>query len=145
MEITTGKHQGTASQVVVLNNPDYVSWYMQNHATAVLGRAFKDHIESLDKKPFLKKCHGCNNSATRATSYYNNSDLMFWCDDCDPYSMGANLGKLSVINKYADAVSHINSTANGHKHFMKEIVRGLAQSKGLPKRVSAKAAKEFFK
>jgi hypothetical protein len=144
MQITSGKHDGKTSQILVLNYPDYAKWYRREYPTAKLGKAISEHIGSLNSKSFSVKCNGCSGQATKATAYFNNHDLIFWCDECDPYSMGAVRGKLNVIRTYQDAVGHIEHTANGNKNFMKLIVRSLAMAKGLPSRVTAVNAEAFF-
>jgi hypothetical protein len=145
MDISSGKHQGKTSQIVALNHPDYVSYYLNSeYHNSKLGQALKHHVAKMDAKPFITECFHCKKPATRATAYQNNPDLMFWCDDCNPYGAGAVTGKLRTIKTYSDAVSHIAFTANGHKGFMKTIIRNLAEAKGLAKRVTVDKAAAFF-
>lgn len=144
MDISSGKHQGKTSQMVVLNHPDYVVWYIHELPNAKLSAAFDQHIKKMDARAFTAKCFHCKGQAARATAYEGDPGLMFWCDTCNPYGAGAVQGKLRLIRTFSDAVRHINATADGHKAFMKEIVRGLAEGKGLPKRVGESQAAAFF-
>ena len=68
---------------------------------------------------------------------------MWWCDDCDPYQMGARDGKLSLIKTYQDALLyHLHFRTP--KKFVKDLVKTMATEKGLSKRVGMKEAEEFF-
>jgi hypothetical protein len=68
---------------------------------------------------------------------------MWWCDDSDPYQMGARDGKLSMIKTYHDVGLH-HMMFHTPKSFLKDLVRIIATKKGLPKRVGQKEAEGFF-
>ena len=86
----------------------------------------------------------CTKPATCLSVYGDNVYApLWWCDDCDPYQMGAREGKLSLIKTYQDAILH-HMMFHTPKSFLKDLVRIMAVEKGLPKRVSEKNAVEFF-
>lgn len=103
-------------------------------------------IRIFDAKPFLRNCQGrdCTKPATRLTVYADNVYApMWWCDDCDPYQMGAKEGKLSSIKTYQDALLH-HMQFHTPKSFLKDLVKTIAAEKDLPRRVGQKDAEEFF-
>jgi hypothetical protein len=68
---------------------------------------------------------------------------MWWCDTCDPYQMGANQAKLSLIRTYQDAnLPHLGF--GSPKSALRDLVKIVAVEKGLPNRVGQKEAEEFF-
>lgn len=144
MQILSGKHVGKSSQIVTLNHPDYVVWYISEYPNAKLGLAFLEHLSAFDSRPLVARCFGCKGSATRSTAYNNNVQLMHWCDQCDPYGSGAVAGKLSLIRTYFDALGHVVDTCDARKADMKLIIRGLGKAKGLPTRVTISAAEDFL-
>lgn len=149
MQITFGKYSGKASEEVFLKHGSYVKWVLgQNNAgsgLSLLRNDFENLTSKFDAKPTLKPCHHCKEEATLVTAYWNNdSNLYAWCNDCDPYSAGASMGKLYVLHKVHDAFKHVELRCGGTQGGYDRIVRALAQSKGLPVRVSATAAMQFF-
>lgn len=145
VEIESGKHEGKRSEIVALNYPHYGQWYRGKYPQAKLSKTLQQHAAKMDAKPFTVACDNCKiKAATRATAYQNNPDLYFWCADCDPYSLGASRGKLSVVNTCQQALDHIDLTAAGNVAWKKRILRTLAQAKGLPKRVGDAQAISFF-
>ena len=144
VQITSGKHAGKTSQLLMLNHPDYAAWYMGEYPDAKLSVTLRQHIAKLDGRPFVTSCQTCGKAATRATAYAGDCELMFWCDRCDPHGAGAIRGKLHGVRTYGDALRHIQYTADGHKGYMKRIVRSLAEAKGLPKRVGEATAQSFL-
>jgi hypothetical protein len=68
---------------------------------------------------------------------------LWWCDDCDPYQMGAREGKLSSIKTYQDAIL-LHLQFRTPKGFLKDLVKIIAIGKGLPRRVGQKDAEEIF-
>jgi len=103
-------------------------------------------IRIFDAKPFLRNCRGreCTKPATCLSAYGDNSyAARWWCDDCDPYQLGARDGKLSLIKTYHDAFLHHN-LYHTPKGFLNDLVRNMAVEKGLSHRIGHKEAEEFF-
>jgi hypothetical protein len=144
MLFQTGKNKGKTSQEVFLKTPDFAQWMMSEYPDSAASKAFHAHQVTLDAKPLVKPCYQCKKPATRATAYQGSPDLMFWCDDCDPYGAGAIKGKLSVVTTFADAMRHIDYTANGNRTWKRAIQKQLAQAKGLPTRVGVQVAVAFL-
>jgi hypothetical protein len=145
MKFVSGKHAGMTLDEVLLKKPDFARWYTRNFPESAHAKEFNRLAHVFATKPFLVKCEGnCGMVATRASAYRDSPDLMFWCDGCDPYSSGANSGKLRVVKTLKDALDHIELTAEGNRSFSRTIVRNLANAKGLPKRVGASHAVAFF-
>jgi hypothetical protein len=151
MDITFGKYQGKSSQEVVVKHGSYVKWVLgqpaAGSALATLQAELKRLIAILDGKPHPGKCSysGCTHPVVKLTAYENDdSDLYAWCADCDPYSLGANKGKLSIIGSYKDALNHVALRCGATQGAYDRIVRAYAHAKGLPSRVGASSAKKFF-
>ena len=147
MAITFGKHKGKSEEVAVLGWPDYVSWVLAQPNPSgpmiPLAARFRALIEAFDRKPLVKTCR-CGKPATRFSLYRNDVTAYWWCDTCDPYSAGAIEGRLSTGRTYRDALNHVRITCGDAKTMARAVVRTLAEAKGLPKRLSAKAAVAFF-
>lgn len=105
---------------------------------------FKRLIAKFDARPFETPCAGCGATATRASAYRNSSSLMFWCDNCDPYSSGADRGKLTMIRTYQEALRHVGGTFTAPRTEKRNIILALAHGKGLAKRLTEDAAKAFL-
>lgn len=145
MKFQTGKHAGQTLEEVLLKKPDFARWYVENYGSTAHATEFVRLSKVFSAKPFVEKCNGCNSTATRASAYRGDDSLMFWCDDCDMYSSGANAGKLQEIKTITNALDHIKYTASGNRALSRAIVKRLAQAKGLPKRIGADHAVKFFK
>lgn len=150
MQITFGKFEGKTSQEVVLKKASYVKWVLGEKASGALGNLqldMKRLIARLDNKPFTSKCStaGCTRPVSCLTAYASNdADLYSWCAICDPYSFGANSGKLAVVTSYKDMLNHVTNRCGATKGGYDRLVKAYAQSKGLPSRVGAAAAAAFF-
>jgi hypothetical protein len=145
MEFKSGKNAGKTSEEVLLKKPDWARWYTQNYPEAPHSKEFRRLAKVFDEKPFTTKCDGaCGKVATRASAYTCSPSLRFWCDDCSPTSQGASPHKLHVVNTLRDVMSHIEWSADGYRAWKRDIVRQLAEAKGLPKRVGKKQALAFF-
>ena len=145
-----GKHSDKSVEMIILKDPAYIAWILTVRNPK--GRIPMIRIEAqrliriFDAKPFLRNCQEreCTKPATRLTVYTDNVYTpMWWCEDCDPYQMGARDGKLSLIKTYHDALLH-QFQFHTPKSFLKGLVRIIAVEKGLPKRVSVKEAEEFL-
>jgi hypothetical protein len=105
MIIQSGAKEGKSTQQLILKAPDWADFFMGKNPTSKVTLEFKKHINDLNNKPFVVKCTTCSKPATRCTAYQGNTeDLYFWCNTCDPYSHGANMGKLSVLVSYQDVI-----------------------------------------
>lgn len=150
MLLTFGKHQGSTVAEIVLKESDYLIWMLgQQNPTGPMAQACAEArrlIAIFDDKPFLHQCmgHDCDAQATRITVYGQNIQPVYWCDACDPYSMGAASGKIQAIKRYCDAVQHVSFWCQGRKSDLKELIRSMARAKGLPARVGVQQAEAFF-
>lgn len=151
MLITFGKYDGKTSQEIVVKHGSYAKWVLEESASSgQLGKLqadLKRLVRDLDAKPFTGKCSwkNCSRPVSRLTAYFNNdADLYAWCAHCDPYSLGANTGKLTVVKCYKDVLTHVAIRCGATKGGFDRIVRAYAESKGLPSRVGASAAAKFF-
>ena len=149
MQVTFGKHDGRSVEFLMLKEPGYVHWLIQESPSGAL-LAVKHHAQSLmkkfDAKPFHRACHGrnCTASATRATVYGTSLAPYWWCDNCDPYEAGANDGKLQGVRTYGQALNHVEFYCAGRKSDYVALIKYLAEAKGLPARVGEKQANAFF-
>lgn len=86
MRVSGGKHAAKLAEVLILKEPDYVEWRLENHPNPAFRAGLTGLIARFDAKPFVVECAGysCSEPATKASAYRNTSDLMFWCEDCDP-------------------------------------------------------------
>lgn len=150
MQITFGKFDGKTSEEVVLKHASYAKWVLEQTATGSLGSLqtdLKRLVGTLDKRLYACKCStkGCARPVSRLTAYANHdADLYAWCSSCDPYSLGANSGKLSVVNNYKDVLNHVEFRCGATKGGYDRIVKAYAKSKGLPARVGAASAAKFL-
>ncbi|MCA8102656.1 hypothetical protein LGM55_36200 [Burkholderia contaminans] len=149
MQITFGKHAGKDARKVLFDDPAYVRWVLDQ--TGAIGamlaaqKELKRLISSIDQKPFVGACASqCKRAVTRTTAYQNSSTLYAWCDECNPHSLGAEAGKLRIVKTYADAERHVALTCNGNKATLKQIIRELAQEKGMGSRFTAAAMTAFL-
>jgi hypothetical protein len=151
MQINFGKHAGKTSEELLLKHASYVAWVVSqtgaNSQLASLQTEIEELIQTLDLKPFAGKCHttGCKRAVTKLSAYLDNDkDLYRWCEHCDPYTSGANPGKLSEVRTYADMMRHVQFRCGGTKGGYDRIVKSYAKTKGLPGRISTATAIQFF-
>ena len=143
MEFKTGKHAGMTTELVLLKKPDFAQWYLSKHPYAKHSKDFARLIKEFDAKPFISKCR-CGETAVHATAYEGAESVMFWCDNCNPYSTGATSGSLQTVDAFGEALGPIDLTLGRSRHAKRAIVRALARAKGLPKRVGELQASAFF-
>jgi hypothetical protein len=144
MRFQTGKRAGKTLEEVLLKEPDFAQWYMGNHPETAAAKEFRRLMRLLDAKSFTEDCHSCGEPATRVSTYRGSPTLMFICDRCAPHSSGAESAKVGSAKTIGEVLRHIDGTADGHRAWKKQIVRELAEGKGLPKRVGEKQALAFF-
>jgi hypothetical protein len=143
MRFQSGKHAGKTLDEVLLKQPDFAQWYIRKYPDAPAAKEFDRLMRKFDAKPFTKKCR-CGKPATGASTYQNSPSLMFWCDECPPHSSGAERGKVAAVTSIRGVLGHIDWTADGYRAWKRDIVRKLAEGKGLPKRVGEQQALAFF-
>jgi hypothetical protein len=143
-----GTHKGRSMEELVIKEPGYIHWMLGQKATgsglsAMQGEA-KRLIKKFDAKPFAKRCFSCGAPVTRFSVYMNNVSPMFWCATCDPYSQGANPGKLQIFDNYDHALLHVQFFCNGNKGDYRDLIKEIAKAKGMPARVGASQLASFF-
>jgi len=147
MLLGIGKHKELTTQLVLLKHPDYVAWALDESSTGRLAQivsAFRRHAAVLNAKPFVTRCRQCKAVATRGSYYQGTTDGQWWCDECDPYSLGAVEGRLRMVKSYNDALLHVQWTCDGRKSDYRSIIKDLSQAKGAPKRLGEAQAQEFL-
>lgn len=135
-------------ELLVLKEPPYIDWLFKEHATGrlrdlqVYGRSL---IEHFDKKQIQTKCFvkGCSAHATRFSVYKDNIAPIWWCDECNPYQLGALDGRLQILRTYQDSLLHAQIYCTRAAD-MKTLITSLARAKGLPQRVGELQAAKFF-
>ena len=151
VRLTFGKMLGKTVEELLLKEPDYIVWMLrlenpQGKMVEVVREA-KRLIQIFDAKPFIYPCVGqkCEKLAAYCTVTRQAIQLVPWCDTCNPYfEQGESPGRLQKIRTYGDAVGHVDQWCGGTKGFLKTLIRGLAEEKGLPKRITAAVAETFF-
>jgi hypothetical protein len=145
MIIQSGAQEGKTTQELVLKQPDWVQFFLSKNKTGRVASELRRHIAVFDARDVVETCSRCDKTATRMSLYARNAMLpYFWCDNCDPYSLGANRGKLTVVTTYAQALRFVDNTCAGKRSDKKTLIRRFAEAKGLPKRVGAAAAQAFL-
>lgn len=145
MVLRYGPHAGKSTELVVLKFPDWVQFYIQNNRNSRVGGELVSLIRRFDELEFAKKCFQCKSRATRSSLYAGNAeDAMYWCDECDPYSLAAPQGKLVLITKYNEALGFVANRCGDKRGEKRDVIRRLAEAKGLPKRLGEKSAAQFF-
>ena len=107
MIVLFGRHWGRTVEEVVLKDPCYISWAMNQREPDERFAAFCEEASRLigifDWMPFIQKCNSCDRVATRCTLYRNSPRPVFWCDQCNPSTAGASPGNLWEVRSYWDA------------------------------------------
>lgn len=146
MIIQSGGKAGKSTQELFLKEADWVHYFVTKQPTSKISEEFRRHDKKLTTKPFVEKCARCDLQASRMSAYRGDArGVMFWCDDCDPYSQGARQGMLDFIQTFKQAVRFVDFFCGGRREDKRALVRRLAQAKGLPARVNAKVAEEFLR
>lgn len=151
MRLTFGKYRDVLLQRVILKNPEYVQWMLKQQdgfGSLAAARSQAVHlIRVFDAKDFLQECdgRGCDRGAVRCTFYRHNYRLSYWwCDECDPYQTGAVRGKLREVRTYHGVLAYVDAECDGRRADKRAVMKILAEAKGLPGRVTDKAAIAFF-
>jgi hypothetical protein len=109
-----------------------------------IAKEFQRLIKRFDEKPMTTQCRKCDNAATKATGYDGGTglELFFYCENCEDPWIDEAEGRL--IRTFKDAINLIDETRNGKKTAKQNIIRKIAEPKGLPKRGSADTAVDFL-
>lgn len=147
MNLHFGKYVGKTTQLLVLKEPQYVHWLLGENPSGPLLAAKSQiikHIAAFDGKPLTTNCLGCKSPACLCTVYDNAVSPMWWCDACDPYQQGAVNGRLTELRTYRDALSHVKWRCGERTTDYRELIKTMAQAKGLPARVGAAQTESFL-
>lgn len=142
MDMTFGKFKGKPVAWVLLNKPDYFFWMKREGIEHRKEYQFMlSVVKTLNEKPFSKvrcsgECKGAN-TPTRLSLYQGRYNMEIWfCDSCDLYYQGANLGKLSTIKRYEEFISLGDQTDL--------LIKIFCKAKGVPERKTKKALQKYF-
>ena len=145
MIIANGPKAGTSTQELFLKEPGWVQFFVAKNPQSKVTADLRRHDKALTAKPFVEKCFRCKGQATRLSFYSGNAhSSVAWCDDCDPYTLAARAGKLTIVQTFMQAVRFVDSTCKGRRADKRLVVRQLAEAKGLPNRVGQAAAIKFL-
>jgi len=150
MRIPCGKHKDKSVEWVVLKDPSYIQWVLNEPSPRGWLISFKQEtlrlISIFDRKPFFKQCSrpDCGGIATRASLRKDNPKPMWWCDRCNPYDLILAPERIRIIYGYVEALLHIKHVCGGRKGDLNYLIHALAEAKGLPRRVGEKQARGFF-
>lgn len=149
MKVNHGIHKNRSVEYLVLKEPGYINWLINTQITGpmlLVKNEAKRLISIFDNKPMIIRCQGncCSSNATNITVYRDNLSPCHWCDICNPYQLGAIPGRIQVIRTYCQALDHVNNFCQGRQSDFKDIIKKLAQAKGLPSHVGKNQATSFF-
>jgi hypothetical protein len=142
MRLRFGPHAGQSTEVLLIRAPDYAEWVLSHRPEGALGRSFTELITAFDARPLAQDC-ACGAPAAHVLAYRNSTELLFRCDRCaaDPA-----LGPVaSDVTAYREALEHVRQTfVRAHRKAQRRIIRRLAVAKGMPVRVTVRAAEAFL-
>lgn len=151
MKITFGKHKGKTVERLVLQEPGYINWLLRQEALGKMSEVqlhAQNLVSMFDMKQITATCSasGCNRPAVLCTVYSGNvHQIQWWCDQCNPCQLGASASKVQIVRTYKDAELHVDGYCRRRKSALQTLVKEIAEAKGLPGRVTEKAADAFFK
>lgn len=149
MKIQHGKHTGNSVELVMLKDPNYIEWILNepnpNGWLITVKQEILRLIDLFDRKPFLKKCTGCKERvAIRASLCDDNPIPWWWCNECEPDLIETLKGRIDIVITYTQTLNHIRNYCGGRKGDLNYLIHLLAEAKGLPKRIGEKQARSFF-
>lgn len=148
MLVTFGRKKGELVEKLLIDDPGYVRWMLDQQSPSRPMAAVVRHISkclgNFNARKFVRTCAAkkCGKTATRASLYAGVPSPMFWCETCDPYQAGAS-GGLVIVKTYEAAVAHVSSHG-GTKDWRSDVVDALLTAKGLPKPRRAARLIAFF-
>lgn len=122
----------------MIENPSWILWTLDRPAPTGPLAAVADHarrcLDRFDRRPFVETCYGdeCEVPATRVSLFANSHDPYFWCASCNPYSRGADPGRLKITSTYRGVLDHVKSYI-GTKDALRYTADLLVAAKGLRK------------
>ena len=139
MIMSFGQYKDKHVGWVIRNDFSYFKWMKRQEMTNRKEfQAMKKYVSILNRIPFQCACYGkCKpkNIATRYSIYSKNPDLHYFCDECDPYSSGANNGKL-FIGKTIEELARLSDCNESIKQF--------TTNKGLKNGMRVQSYDNFF-
>lgn len=150
MRIDFAKHKDEIVECVMLEDPSYVKWVLDqakpSRKMAELQNEIVRLMDIFDRKPILSRCagHNCNRNATRAAVYRYNIIPSWWCDLCHPIQDSNFEDKPQMIYAYQDALNYVSRCCRDRKSDYQQLIQALARSKGLRSRIDKDEAQEFF-
>ncbi len=152
MEFTIHPYNGekTVEQVMLVDG-SIVDWLLTARGLTGPAARIATYIQDrlmpqIDAKPIARPCAGCGGQARYLTAYRNNATTLIpWCEECDPYSLGAVGGRLNKVATYKQALAHARDSCGGGRGVKRAIAKAYAGAKGTPSRVTEIAAEVFFR
>ena len=152
MEFTIHPYNGekTVEQVMLIDG-SIVDWLLTARGLTGPAAGIATYIQDrlmpqIDAKPIVWPCTGCGGQAIYLSAYRgNHSNLIPWCGECDPYSLGAADGRLHRLESYAGALYHVRRYCGDGREAKRSAVKAYAVAKGAPSRVTEIAAEVFFR
>jgi hypothetical protein len=149
MQATIGVHKGTSMEILVLKQPDYINWLLPYDARGPLGVMKTEAlrlIEVFDAKEIVAACSadGCKRAASRFSMYGDDVSPMCWCAECDPHLLGAQRGKIHLMQTYRECLAHVTKRCGARKRAYVENIERVSRVKGLGARVGVPQAEAFF-
>lgn len=140
MNMSFGKHWGKPIAWVMIQDPTYFIWMNNKGMTNKPEfHFFQRLLATFVQKPFINaRCPYCNgkNPVYGLTLYKRTFNGEFWiCKKCRLYAGGAFEETLTIITN--PFISTFSSNA-------KDIMKAMAEAKGVPKRKTKKAMADFF-
>jgi hypothetical protein len=141
MKFSFGKYIGKPIPWVIIEDPDYIDWFLSQNMTSRQEHNFtQEIIRKFDNAPFTTvRCMSginCTNQVDFLSLYNGRYNGDYWfCQSCGPDSLGALPNKVSTINKYQQTARMNNR---------KDVIKSFAYAKGIPKIKTEKALKKFF-
>ena len=149
MLATIGAHKGTSMETLVLKRPDYINWLAHYDAKGQLEVMKTEAVRLVAvfaAKRLVVSCsaEGCKRDASHFSVYGPDVVPMCWCAECDPHLLGAQRGKIQLMQTYRQCLAHVTRHCGAEKRAYLEIIKRVARIKGLGKRVVEPQAVAFF-
>lgn len=152
MIVDFGKNKGKSPELLVLKNPGWIKWTISNQTPAGPMISVQEYAKMLiaifDEKPIFEPCYenNCKNVATRCSVVSGDVyHLHWWCDECDPSQMGVSPEDIQMLRSYHDAIGYVDVYCDRRETDLEELIRSMAEARGLPKLVDESQAQNFFK
>ncbi len=150
MRFDFGRHKDDTVEYVMLADPGYIKWSLDQPRPS--GRLVEIRGEIIrlmgifDRKPILTKCAGpnCNSNATRA--YLCGSSIVdsWWCDQCYPVEVSSAEGEPKMISTYRKSLNYVARYTGNRESDYQQLIQSLARAKDLGNGVDKDVAQEFF-